>query len=158
MELYLVQHGTATSKEENPARPLTTRGREDVARVARAARSVGVTVSAIYHSGKLRAEQTAEILATELGVGALPEKLDGLSPNDDPGTVRDLLGRLLSGTLLVGHLPHLSRLCGLLAHGHADWECVAFRNGGLVALSEREDGSFVVRWALTPEVVPRAAR
>ncbi len=34
MELYLVQHGEAKSKAEDPQRPLTQRGREDVARVA----------------------------------------------------------------------------------------------------------------------------
>ena len=34
MKLYLVQHGEAKSKAEDPQRPLTERGREDVARVA----------------------------------------------------------------------------------------------------------------------------
>jgi len=35
MELYLVQHGEATSNTENPDRPLTARGRDDVQRVSR---------------------------------------------------------------------------------------------------------------------------
>jgi len=34
MKLYLVQHGEANSKAEDPQRPLAERGRGDVARVA----------------------------------------------------------------------------------------------------------------------------
>ena len=79
MELYLVQHGEATPKEVDPARPLTERGQVEVRRVAHAAHVAGVTVSTIYHSGKLRAQQTAEILAKELHVAEAPSSLEGLS-------------------------------------------------------------------------------
>ncbi len=37
MQVYLVQHGLAKSKEEDPARPLTAAGRDEVERVATAA-------------------------------------------------------------------------------------------------------------------------
>ncbi len=42
MQVYLVQHGLAKSKEEDPERPLTAAGREEVERVARAAAAAGV--------------------------------------------------------------------------------------------------------------------
>ena len=63
MQVYLVQHGLAKSKDEDPERPLTAVGREEVERVARAAAAVAVRPAAILHSGKARAEQTAEIFA-----------------------------------------------------------------------------------------------
>lgn len=87
MELYLLQHGEATSKEVDARRPLTDRGREDVTRVGRTARAAGIRVAAIYHSGKLRAEQTAQILSEELGVKGAPTVLGG----SHPMTTRTLL-------------------------------------------------------------------
>ena len=56
MKLYLVQHGEAKSKAEDPQRPLTERGREDVARVATFATKAGSQVRQIRHSGKRRLE------------------------------------------------------------------------------------------------------
>ena len=61
--LYLVQHGEATKETEDPARPLTEHGRQEVVKVARALARVRLGVSVIAHSGKLRARQTAELLA-----------------------------------------------------------------------------------------------
>ncbi len=37
MNTYLVQHAEAKTEEENPERPLTTKGRDDIGRVARLA-------------------------------------------------------------------------------------------------------------------------
>ena len=44
MKLYLVQHGQAVSKEEDPERPLSEQGREDVRRVATRLGEAGVRV------------------------------------------------------------------------------------------------------------------
>mgnify|MGYP001139025655 CR=1 FL=1 len=70
MIAYLIQHGTAASKDEDPERPLTLRGRRDVERVADRVASVMGTAR-VVHSGKLRALQTAEIVAQRLGVEAV---------------------------------------------------------------------------------------
>jgi phosphohistidine phosphatase len=56
--------------------------------------------------------------------------------------------------MLVGHLPHLSRLAALLLAGDPERETVAFRNAGVVCL-EGQGGRFAVRWILTPELVAR---
>ena len=63
MKLYLVQHGEAKSKDEDEKRPLTDQGRQGVERVAAFLKGAGVETKRVIHSGKLRAEQTAEILA-----------------------------------------------------------------------------------------------
>ncbi len=154
MELYLVQHGEATPKEVDPARPLTERGQVEVRRVAHAAHVAGVTVSTIYHSGKLRAQQTAEILAKELHVAEAPSSLEGLSPNDDPDIVGRALDSLRPPVMLVGHLPHMSRLCSLLVVGDPEQHPVRFRMGGIVCLVKDGSGVWCVGWMLTPEIVP----
>jgi phosphohistidine phosphatase len=153
MELYLVQHGEAVSKEVDPNRPLTERGRVEVLRVARTARAAGVRVTAACHSGKLRAQQTAEILGAELEVEATPTVLAGLSPNDDPHLVGEALGSLNFPALLVGHLPHLSRLCSLIVTGDPDLQIVQFRMGGIVALASDDSRAWGVSWMLTPDIV-----
>jgi len=154
MELYLVQHGEATSKEVDAARPLTERGRAEVARVGHIAAAAGVRSAAIYHSGKLRAQQTAEILAAELGAGEIPKMLEGLSPNDDPRSVAATLDALGSAAMLVGHLPHMSRLCSQLVTGDPELQVVKFQMGGIVALAKDDSGKWRVNWMLTPDVVP----
>ena len=73
MKLYLVQHGEAKSKKEDPQRPLTERGGEDVAQVVAFAAGAGVQVSQIRHSGKRRAEETVLSCAQERSVICLPD-------------------------------------------------------------------------------------
>ena len=68
MDLYLMQHGQATTETEDPERPLTDAGRAAVRRVAKRARAADVRISGCLHSGKLRAEQTAQLLVAEIGV------------------------------------------------------------------------------------------
>lgn len=153
MELYLVQHGEAASETADPARPLTARGRDEVARAARAARSAAPGVAKIYHSGKLRAEQTAEILAAEVQPKSGVSRMEGLAPNDDPVIAKQAVLDLSEPAMLVGHLPHLSRLAALLLTGDPARDVIAFRMGGIVCLVRGEGGVWRVRWALTPELL-----
>lgn len=86
MDVYLMQHGVAATEEVDPARPLTDAGRMAVEEVAARARSLGVRAGVCVHSGKLRARQTAAILAAALGA-ALEERPD-LGPSDPVGPAR----------------------------------------------------------------------
>jgi phosphohistidine phosphatase len=152
MDLYLVQHGEAKPEADDPARPLTERGRKEVERVARAAARLGHRVARIRHSGKLRARQTAEILAAALRPPAGVEEMAGLAPNDDPERTARVLAEVEEPWLLVGHLPHLSRLASLLLAGDPDRPLIAFRMGALVGLGQ-EGGGWRLRFILTPELV-----
>ncbi len=155
MELYLVQHGEARPKAEDPNRPLTQQGREDVARVADFARSAGIQIYQIQHSGILRAEQTAEILAECLappgGLVAVP----GLAPKGDVTRFAELLNREAKSLMLVGHQPFMARLAGLLVAGDAERPIVQFDKGGIVCLlRESGAGTWLIQWAVTPQLVP----
>jgi len=152
MDVYLVQHGEAKPEQEDPTRPLTDRGREEVQRVARHAARIGLKVAEICHSGKLRAWQTAEILAEHLSPPHGIREMEGLSPMDDPAEVKGVVEASREPVMLVGHLPHLSRLTSVLLLGDPGREVIRFRMGGIVCLS-RIEGGWVVRWILTPELV-----
>src|SRR5918996_4408968 len=92
MDLYLMQHGQATTDAENPERPLTDAGRAAVQRVAVRARAAGVRVGHCVHSGKLRAEQTARLLVSEIGAEASVEARSGLAQNDPVAPTMDWVG------------------------------------------------------------------
>jgi phosphohistidine phosphatase len=152
MELYLVQHGEATTESDDPQRPLTERGKAEVEKVARYAAGLKLPVSLILHSGKLRAQQTAEILAQHLVPPQGIRELKRLAPTDDPQVAEALIRQSAEPMMLVGHLPHLSRLTSLLVLGSPEREVVRFRNGGMVCL-RRDESGWAVRWILTPELI-----
>ena len=142
MRLYLVQHGQAKSEDEDPERPLTDKGADDVARVAdQAVKQLGVRAERVLHSGKTRARQTAEIWGRLLDVGVA--QTDDLGPKDDTTRWVKRLDDEVSDLMLIGHLPHLARLTGLLLTGKPDDSVVRFTPGGLVGL-ERTDAGWVV--------------
>ena len=73
MRLYLVQHGEALSKDVDPERALSDAGRADAERLARFLAPRRLTLSRVLQSGKLRAQQTAEILAGAFASDLTPE-------------------------------------------------------------------------------------
>ncbi len=152
IQLYLMQHGEARPEQEDPARPLTDRGRAEVERIARAAARLDLGLVQLFHSGKLRARQTAEIVAACLEPPPALAEMSGLGPNDDPRIAAETVAVPSGPRLFVGHLPHLSRLASQLILGDRDREVVAFRMGGLICLSHGEDG-WRLAWALPPDLV-----
>ena len=122
MHLYLVQHGAAKSKAEDPRRGLTDEGRRDVDRMAHFLAPLGLSLDRIEHSEKLRARQTAEILAARLQPAHGTHEIAGLTPHDDVEPVCARLQRESKNLMLVGHLPHLSHLASrLLVLGLRRW-------------------------------------
>lgn len=140
--IYLMQHGEAHPKTKDPDRPLTATGRDNVQRVARKAADL-CRAQVVYHSGKLRARQSAELMAAALKVPC--QKMEGLGPNDPVGPVNEQLQG--QRALVVGHLPFLDKLASLIVCDDEDKEPIAFRNAGLVALDEGR-----VQWILWPEL------
>lgn len=145
--LYLVQHGLAVSDAVDPARPLSDDGRKDVECIAHWAGERIRNIRQIQHSGKLRAEQTANILAESLKPVKGVVKVAGLAPNDDVSTFARLEPYKLDNIIIVGHLPFLSRLCGQLVAGSSDTEPVKFTNSGIVSL-ERDNTGWSVTWVM----------
>ena len=104
------------------------------------------------HSGKLRAVESALILARALGCSDVSH-VDGLSPGADvEPAMAALIDPAAVGSLaIVGHLPFLDRLAALLVTGDPGAHVVAVRNAGLVKLVPAGP-RFAVAWAITPEV------
>jgi len=149
VDFYLVRHGEAVSETFDPQRPLTRVGREEVERVAGVAASRKIGVSAILHSGILRAKQTAEIFAKVLTPAVAVQQITGLLPQDDPIIVKAELEAAESSVMLVGHLPHMNRLAALLVQGDTDRQVVEFSPAMLVCCS-RDGSQWKIAWTLAP--------
>ncbi len=157
MILYLMQHAEAVPEEVDPARPLSEEGRAAIERVAARAARHALPIASIYHSGKLRARQTAEVLGAAFHLESQVQPLEGLSPKDRA----EPLARWLrvetqkgtnTGLVLVSHLPLLDKLASLLLTGDEDLGVIAFHYAALVALTPKGDGKrFAVQWILTSE-------
>ena len=152
MALFLVQHGKCLSKDIDPNRGLSEAGRADVTRIAETASAYNVHVSRILHSGKLRAAQTAEIIARILKVETI-RSIDGIKPLDDVIAFAKTLPDHQDNTMLIGHLPFMERLAAFLITGSYENPVFQFQNGGIVCLDKYpETGRWVIKWALMPVV------
>ena len=152
MEIYLVQHAEAKSEEEDPKRPLNEKGRQHAEQVAALAKGLGVQVHQIRHSGKTRARQTAEIMGEVLVPPAGVVEAPGLGPVDPVDEEAAQLDNLVEPVMIVGHLPFMERIVGLMTAGDADLPVVKFHNAGIVCLRKRDVGGWQVAWIVTPQV------
>jgi len=153
MKLYLIQHGEATTEEVDPSRPLTAKGRLDVQKIVSFLKGSGMGPVPIYHSGKTRARQTAEIIAPYLGAEGQVQEKGGLAPNDPvQGLAKEVSG-MSSDVMIVGHLPFLAKLASTLLTGLESKSLVAFRMGGVVCLQRNEERTWQVAWMVTPHLL-----
>ena len=147
--LFLVHHGDAVGPDVDPMRPLSVRGRVEVDMLAQKAAELGAKPDIIWHSGKLRARQTAEAYWKRCNPLAAFSASRGLQPTDPTNWILDSLEGETKHVLLAGHFPHLPRVLGRLTTGDPDADSVDFPLNGIVALEEA-DGRWVEQWRLKP--------
>jgi len=152
MKLYLVQHAKAASKQNDPERPLTEQGLRDIRKVAAFIKSLDLCVDYLWHSGKKRALQTAEILAKVVRANTLAAR-DGLGPTDNIAALVDELASATADIMIVGHLPFLARLASVLLTGSESAQTVAFQRGGIVCMNRSDDNQWQIDWMLVPELL-----
>jgi phosphohistidine phosphatase len=145
--LFLVHHADAVGPDVDPQRPLSAHGHEHAVRLAAEASARGVCPEVIWHSGKLRARQTADAFRSACNPSAEFAAIRGLQPTDPPEWIRDRLAGDERQILLAGHFPSLPRVLHLLVTGTNDDSATEFPQHGLVAL-ERDDDLWIVKWKL----------
>lgn len=150
MRVYLVHHGDAVSPDIDPRRPLSDVGRIAVEAAAAAAAARGARPAVVWHSGKLRARQTAEAFWRACNALAELSATRDLQPDDQPEWMRDRLRGEPRDVLIAGHFPHLPRLLSALL-GKDGSGARSFPLHGVVALRTDDDGkSWREDWRLEP--------
>ena len=97
----------------------------------------GAKPDVVWHSGKLRAKQTAELCWAACAPFATFEATRDTQPDDPASWMRDRLRYEPREVLIAGHFTHLPRLLAALLGGdHA-----AFPQHGAVTLETNDEGA-----------------
>ena len=153
MLLYLVRHGKAKTKEEDPERALSDKGRGDVEKVAAFLKPKLSGLKVIWQSGKKRAEETARIIASAVGHEVEIIEKEGLAPLDPVSSVVETIVKRDEDLMLVGHMPFLGELAATLLTGATTDRTVEFRAAGAICLRRSENGNCNIEWTANPNNV-----
>ena len=116
--------------------------------VAQSARSRGVAIDWVYHSGILRAQQTAQLVTAVLVPQQGVREISGLCPEDDPLIIKAQVDEAAYPLLLVSHLPYLDRLAGLMTAGDTEGSVIEFAPATLICLNRRAN-RWKFQWSLS---------
>ncbi len=156
MELYLLRHAHAgdPAKWQGPDadRPLSARGRVQCDRLGRFLAGIGFAPGAIFSSPRVRAVETAELVAEAVGAAVTIDErlapgfdLAGLaSLIDDAGTPERLV--------IVGHDPDFSWLLAELTGAPS----IPLRKGALARVDidgPITSGVGLLRWLVPPDLL-----
>lgn len=117
MRLFLARHGHAVPEDRflpDDYRYLSAQGRRQASGVGGVLHAQGAAFDAILSSPLTRAIQTAELMAASAGFAGTVEIDVGLCPGSSPHLVADTLARHAGSVLVVGHMPGIAVLGGLV--------------------------------------------
>jgi len=137
-----MRHAHAVDEEAwlvDEARFLSKKGRKVARAIGQVLAAERVAINAIATSPLVRAVQTAELVAVELGFAEPIEVLPGLAPGGDLRALAETAAAC-PGLLLVGHEPGMSGLAALLTNRHG---FRGLRKGEVLAI---KDGN--PRWSI----------
>lgn len=155
MKLYFLRHGIAEDpipgRITDRERALTADGIEQMRRVARGMRAMGLNIDAVWTSPLVRAWQTAEIAAAGLGLEKELREKTQLACGCTFFTLQELLNAdgVPDRLLLVGHEPDFSENIGTLIGGGK----VRMKKASLAKVDVRGlcRGGGELRWLLEAE-------
>ncbi len=155
MEIYLVRHGAAYTKEEDPERHLNNDGVNQCHLTGRALKRLDITFDLIVSSPKVRARQTAEIIAEEVDYSKqeikTTETLEPTAlPRDTLSYLNDFAG--IKRVMLAGHLPLLGHLASELLSNTSQIS-LNFEPGAVCKINIEQPDSHTgdFHWFLAPE-------
>jgi len=158
--LHLLRHAHAGDPEawtgDDAARPLSDKGVAQAERLARHLSAVGFTADVVLTSPKIRARQTADIVAAALGLKVRED--ERLAGSLGLGAIRKILREAGDPRVpvLSGHDPDFSELLATLTGTPS----LPMKKGAMARIDlvgGLEQGGGVLRWLLPPDLLPREA-
>jgi phosphohistidine phosphatase len=165
MQLLVIRHAIAEDKKSfaqsgrpDTERPLTSRGRRIMKRVAGGLRREVESIDVLAASPLVRAAQTAAIVAREYG-DLFVETVPALEPESAPNELAAWLRTQQDAGVvaIVGHEPHLGTLVTWLMSGSRASHVEIEKSGACLLDIERKPGArcATMRWLLTPGMLKR---
>jgi len=153
VRVYLVRHGDANPKAEDPERHLSATGHTQVHRMADFLRPLGIRVGVIWHSTKVRAMETAACLSGAVAADdGLVERSD-LAPNDPVGPVAKAIRQSDRDLMIVGHLPYVANLASKLLAGADDAVRLHVTCATVACLTHTSENEWRLAWMVTPDLL-----
>ncbi len=151
MKVYLVRHAKPVDASVDPARPLSEEGMLEIEKVAdHLARLGDVAPEVIVHSGRERARQTAEVLASRLDPPGGVREEKGLRPHDDIDGWNIYVASS-PGAMLVGHMPFMGLLSCELTRGEVCGWNTEFRTAEVSCYEYQDGGDWKLLWHIAPQ-------
>ena len=155
LELYLLRHAHAGDPQAwdgpDSERPLSPKGRRQAQRLGAFLAERAFAPDAIVTSPKLRAKQTAEIVADALGIAvSVDDRLAGELDEEVVAALAEAVGG--TSVMLVGHDPDFSDLAASLS----GCEYLPLKKGTLARIDMTlpvQAGGGILRWLLPPDAV-----
>jgi len=165
MRIYLVRHGIAVDREDpkcpsDPKRYLTPEGIKKTRAAMRGLRTLVTKPDGIITSPYLRAAETAEIAADELGYPA--DKIlqsDALLPGAVPSQLlRELVKLSAEEVMCFGHAPHLDLFIAHCLGGRSAVTELKKAGAACLEMEKLSAGSGVLAWLFTSKALRALAQ
>lgn len=159
MIVYFLRHASAghhkVLPKQDEERPIDKIGERQSREMGRALAALDVEVDTVVSSPLVRAVQTAELVAGELGHTKKDIVIsEAMRPEANYDQFHDLLTHYRNSRtiMVVGHNPSITEfLVQLLTKSHL-YECVDFKKGAVAKVAVEEERG-VLNWLLTPKMV-----
>lgn len=152
MRLYLVRHGEVVVSDNGGDVTLSEWGKFEVEKSGTEIADRIDKLDLIFHSNKLRAQQTAKIIQAKLKFDAtVPvNEMEGLKPNDSAKEIAEWAGQLQNDIMLVGHLPFMNKLAGILLKESEKNYSLSFGTASVAGFERGESGDWMLLWFFNP--------
>ena len=155
MELYLMQHGSALPKKQDPEEGLSPDGEAQIHASGKALKKMGISFDVIFSSPKKRSKQTASIVAQEVECPQdsiiQTEKVKAMTPVEE--TLAFVAGYFENQRMLIaGHLPSVAEVASSLVT-EGSKVTIEFERGGCCRIDIEDLTAHAgrLKWYLTPE-------
>lgn len=156
MKVYLVHHALNLSKEEDPERGLSEPGRAQADRIGTRLKDAGAAPGRILHSDKKWTRETAERVASVLGLADKTAQAEYPIATGDP--VEAFVAEIKSSDgdiMMAGHFDYLTRTASQLLCGDEKIQIVEFKPGnGTVFCLDGSGDDWTVTFGWRPEHGP----
>lgn len=162
MRCYFVRHGPAVDAAEwndsDFTRPLSSEGEKLMTQAAKTIAALGLEIDVIITSPRLRAKQTAAIVAQRLKAKDRVVEDARLAGDFGPRELAAMLSERSGDAevMLVGHEPDMSRTVGAVIGGGR----IDFKPGSIACVNMPNPATLIgeLTWLAPPKILVRARK
>lgn len=144
-----MRHGEAAQTSQNSEQVLTLNGRTGIENLAKRLNGKNLQLAQVFHSGKARAQQTADIICSALCPGVTPRILDNIKPDDNPAAILPEIYGWNENSLITSHLPFIPHLVTLLTATNVHLNSINYDPGTFICL-EKINNVWAINWVEVP--------